>query len=179
MTDQHKELAIKFLKEVAEQRNVDLIEGIFHPDYDSRTVIDDKKDRLLDSSVFNFYRDQDVAIKSGIDAMKARTTLFNNLVESEWYIKSILADEDTVMIKFLVKFTHIGKFMGFPPTNQTVELLGFYHFLFKDNRIINIDLMLDYLKFLQKIGLAIIQENDTEKINAYLENLRKLNIIPA
>ena len=89
-----------------------------------------------------------------------------------------MAEGNEVIIKYIVSITHNGDYLGFPPTHKTIPLLAFHHFTFKEKLIYSIDFLHDYLKFLTQVGLALIEENNTVKLQTYVENLKRLNLLP-
>jgi steroid delta-isomerase-like uncharacterized protein len=64
----------------------------------------------------------------------------------------LIADEDLVMVRSVVRGTHLGDFLGVPATGREVRFEAMDIFRLSDNKIIEQWVVIDALGLLQQIG---------------------------
>jgi predicted ester cyclase len=67
--------------------------------------------------------------------------------------EDILAEGDRVAIRWYFRGTHLGDFLGIPPTGRPVEMGGFDIFRVADGKIQELWLENDYLMLMSKLGV--------------------------
>lgn len=166
----NKLIASQYLLQVGENQNLDILYDIIHPEYltgDTRSV-----------SQVSTFLDQDQLDKIGPAGVIERFESIFKWGNFSIEVQDIVEEGNLVFVNYFMTVHHIGELMGFAPTGKKIRLKGHHLFEFKDGKIINIQLLWDWLKFLQETGLAVMQEDDQEKTQKYIDNLRALNILP-
>ena len=91
-------------------------------------------------------------------------------------ILEVIAENNTVVVYYLLKAVHTGSYLGIPATGKTFEVTGFHLFRFEDGKIARIAPLQDHYKILRDVGRAVLDGNDEEAVIVYLDALRKLRI---
>lgn len=105
-------------------------------------------------------------LKEIIDIMKLEAKFEN----PSHKIFNIFAEDNIVIVISSWEFTEVT-------THVTTEAISHSVLLLEDNKIRGIETSNDFLDILVQIGKIAYDENDEIKINAYLNNLKKLGII--
>ena len=165
--DSQKRKAIDFLIEAYQNRNHDILKDILHPEYqpdDSTSIVG----HIMD---FDF--------SPGIHKVKERLNEINKGIDNlKFEILDVLANEDTVHIVYLMQARHIGTYLGVPATHKEFKALGLHFFKFKDELIYRIGIIQDHYKVLLDLSKAVLDQNEEEKIQEYIENLKRLQLTP-
>lgn len=115
--------------------------------------------------------------RRGIEAVKS---LFQGLIafpDLKYSIQEIVAEKDKVWIYGPFEGTHMGYFIGIPPTGNWVKFDMGFLFHFKNNKIVKASVNLDSLTVFIQLGRAILKENKEEQIREYLNSLQALGLI--
>lgn len=67
-------------------------------------------------------------------------------------IRGMVAEEDTVAIRWLLQGTHKGEFMNFHPSNNQVRVPGMSFIQVSDGKVVDIRNQFDLLNFMQQLG---------------------------
>lgn len=69
----------------------------------------------------------------------------------QWQVDELIAEENTVAVRFTLTGTHNGDFMGIPPTGKPVKItcINFYHF--KDGKIVQEEGLPDLFNLINQI----------------------------
>ena len=162
-----KEKAIRLIKEGYEQGNMDVLRELFHPEY------------RLHTSANEYTQLESEDLSPGIESSITRTQNIMRKWENRRFdIFSIVSDENLVTVFYKLTFTHNSEFMGIPTTGKRISLNGFHHLTFKDGKIIELAFLQDTYKILRDLGSTVLAQNEQEKVDTYLDNLRRLRIIP-
>ena len=163
--DLHREIALKFLIEVYQNGNVDILDAIIHPDYGPDEALE-----FLQQFI-NF------DMSSGIDALKKRIMgIRDGLKNIKFEILQITAEDDNVIIFYKLNAIHTGAYLGIPATGNQFTVTGFHLFRFKNGKIHRIAPLQDQYKILRDVGRAVLEANREEDVALYLDALRKLRI---
>lgn len=70
----------------------------------------------------------------------------------QWTLEEIVAEENTIAVRFIMQGTHQGYFFGIPPTGKEIKVnaMNFYYFL--DGKIVKEYGQPDIFGLLQQIG---------------------------
>lgn len=101
------------------ERGVDAVDELFHPDF----------------------HDQQLAARTGGDgsltALKQSLTAYGTvLADAQFEERDVVAEDDRVVIRWILRGRHIGNFLAVPPTGRTFAVDGANIFRIKDGRII-------------------------------------------
>ena len=162
-----KKKALDFLIEAYQNRNHDILKDILHPEYQP----DNSTETVGHIMGFDF--------SPGLDKVKERLNAINKGIDNlKFEILDILANEDTVHIVYFMKARHIGTYLGVPATQKEFKALGLHFFKFKDGLIYRIGIIQDHYKVLLDLSKAVLDQNEEDKIQEYIDNLRKLKLTP-
>ena len=175
----YKKIVETYLHEVNSKHKLILLDDIIHPDYVGGVSLEqDEVKGLPFASYYKMFWTPDQLKLPGIAGIKTRVGSLIQQLGTNITILNYYDDESSAYVRTITRFHHQSEFMGFAPTNKVIQIMGSEYFEFKENKIIHMNFVLDFLKFLQEIGLAVIEENDQQKIDSYMNNLRTLNILP-
>ena len=90
------------------------------------------------------------------DELLMEHILFFNevLPESELFIEEIMAEENKVMVRAVVKAVHKGTLKGIPPTFKKVELPFYITYVLENGKIISHHLISDQLLLMEQLGIG-------------------------
>ncbi|MCY3413757.1 MAG: ester cyclase [Candidatus Heimdallarchaeota archaeon] len=170
--EKNKQIAQQFILNVYSDQNFENLDSIIHPNYhlDSRGELNSLEDQL-----WGDLNHHETGIEALIERMEIMFSFFSD-VSIE--LLDIVAEENRVMMRYFKEFTFSGPYMGFPPTGKRIKIKGMSNMLFADGKIISADIMLDNFKFLVEAGISTMVEENQSKVNRYLDNLKRLKIIP-
>ncbi len=83
--------------------------------------------------------------------------LRNAFPDIHYTVDELVAEGDSVAVRWHWTGTHRGPFRGYPPTGKAVSNSGSGIFRFQDDKVVAADLETDRLGFLQQIG--VVPEN--------------------
>jgi steroid delta-isomerase-like uncharacterized protein len=107
MTRYNKTLVRQLMEDDLSQGNEAVAEAIIAPDFLDHTNPPD--------------------MQHGIDGHRAIVRLFRtSFPDMRWEIEDMLADGDKVVVRTMMRGTHIGEFFGIPPTGKTVHASGIH-----------------------------------------------------
>ena len=146
---------------------MDVLRELLHPEY------------KLHNSSNDYSQLENKDLSMGIEPSINRTkNIIKGWQDRIFDIFSIVAEGDEVSIFYRLTFTHSQEFIGIPTTGKRISINAFHYLRFKEGKIIELTFLQDTHKILRELGKTIIQQNDKEKVQTYLENLRRLKIIP-
>lgn len=86
-----------------------------------------------------------------IEEIERNTRAFPDLVHT---VEEIIAEGDTVAVRWTARGTHDGELMGMPPTGTEVTLRGMNFFHVEDGQITEDWVLWDALGLMQQLGIA-------------------------
>ncbi|MBT2118927.1 ester cyclase [Dyella sp. LX-66] len=70
----------------------------------------------------------------------------------QWSLEEVIAEQDKVAARFIMRGTHRGHFFGVPPTGKAIEVQAMNFYRLKDGQFIEERGQPDLLGLLQQIG---------------------------
>ncbi|MCE7736520.1 MAG: ester cyclase [Candidatus Heimdallarchaeota archaeon] len=161
----HKEIAEYFLTVICSGNKADYSrwDDVVHPNYSPGEI--------------PVKMTQNVNI--GKDEFRKRIKYINDgIPDLKYVIRSMITENDEVIVHHDVFATNQGGVWSFPPSNTQAKFLGFHRLKFKDNKIIKVWLVFDTFKAFSDWGQALIKKNDKKEIEKYMQDLRERGILP-
>jgi steroid delta-isomerase-like uncharacterized protein len=141
--EENKALVRRYVEEVVNQRNLDLVDEIFAPDFVEYGANPDQV--------------------SGVEGLKHFFVMLRSgFPDFEGTLEDLFAEEDKVVLRFTFRGTHQGEFMGIAPTGKQVTMPGIDIFRIADGKIVELWGQEDILGMMQQIG-AIPEPGQSEK----------------
>ena len=131
-TDAQTSVMDKLFFEAFPGGNMDVIDEIFHPDFE-----------LTHPS-----------LPPGIEGVKTIVKM-NNDAFDDWHftVHDLICDGDKVVARYTGSGVHTNPFMGETPTNNEVQLDGISIFIIEGNQIVKDWYMPDDLGFMRQLGI--------------------------
>ncbi len=124
----------RFVAEVMNKGNFDVVDEIVHPDY--------------------VYRNPDEELH-GTAALKAFLAGYHAAFpDLRMAIDELIVADDKAVIFFTLTGTHEGELMGIPPTGKQMRVHGVVRSRFEDGRIVEEWELLDQLAILTQLGVV-------------------------
>lgn len=158
-----------FFNDILSGGNLDLLDEIIHPDYSPFQYQSNYRD----------FQSARVGSEAGINSIKKRLHNWTKgFPDLKINFEKVIAGDESMVVIWEAWGKHMGEFLGISPTEKTIHIAGIHLFLFKNNKILQAHMSLDFLGLLTQIGKAIIEQSDEDKINDYLATLHSMGIIP-
>ena len=132
-TEQHKAVVRRYYREVLEAGNLHLLDEIALPDYGEH-------DPLPGQS-------------TGRDGLKQRVQLLPNAFRPQFSVEDVIAEGDRVVVRWTSHGTHVGEFMGLPPTGRSYTIAGIDIHALKDGKLAAHWHVVDLLSQMQQLGV--------------------------
>jgi steroid delta-isomerase-like uncharacterized protein len=132
--EENKALVRRYAEELLNQKNLDLFDEIFAPDFVQYGADPDQVSGVEDLKQFF------VMLRSGFPD-------FQVTIEDLF-----AAEEDKVVLRFTFRGTHQGEFMGIGPTGNRVTMPGIDIFRIADGKIVELWNQEDVLGMMQQLG---------------------------
>lgn len=116
MSNKNKQTVERFIEEVWNNKNFDLLDELLHPDYRDHSFIP--------------------SVPPNKEGLKFWIQNTSAAFDHETQIESIVAEGEQVAVRIRFTVTHIGKWRGLKPKGKQVSIKGFRFFAFKEGRII-------------------------------------------
>ena len=121
--------------EIVSQRNPDLIEEFYPPDF--------------------VWHEPDRDIRGYEQAKRFVSTFFQAFPDINISVEDVIAEGDKVVSRWTIRGTHQGETQEFgPPTGRQIELKGITIHRFEDGKIVEEWEIFDTLSMLKQLGLA-------------------------
>jgi steroid delta-isomerase-like uncharacterized protein len=103
-TETNKTLARRVFEEVLNGRNLDLLDELAVPDYVEHNPLPGQG--------------------TGIDGIRDRYTMLFNAFDFRFIVDDVIAEADKVVLRWTHTGTHVGAFLGMPPTGRSYRTTG-------------------------------------------------------
>jgi steroid delta-isomerase-like uncharacterized protein len=131
-TESNKHIMERFTREFLTTGDAALAEEFISPDI-----------------VMHFAGQQQQGRDAYVAIVAANRDAFPDLV---WTVEDMVADGDTVAVRYTMTGTHRGSFAGVPPTDKAVVAQSMAFYLLADGKIVEERAQLDMLGVLQQLG---------------------------
>lgn len=88
----------------------------------------------------------------GLEGLKQRAATLFRALDPQWTIHDIIAEDDTVVLRWSHTGTHLGEILGIPPTGKTFTLRGIDMYRVRDGKIAEHWNVVDMFAFCQQVG---------------------------
>jgi len=113
LSQSNKAVLRRHFEEVLNQGKLDVIDEIYDVGY------------VLDAPVQTDGSAQAHGLTLGRDGLKRRVSLFRTgFPDIHFAVDLMVADEDRVVVQYTFEGTHLGQFLEFEPTGNTISLTG-------------------------------------------------------
>jgi predicted ester cyclase len=102
--EDHKRLARRIYEEVLNGRRLDLLDELVRPDYVEHDPLPGQRE--------------------GLDGIRDRYTMLIDALDPHFTIEDMIAEGDRVVVRWTNAGTHVGPFLGSPPTNRSFRIPG-------------------------------------------------------
>jgi steroid delta-isomerase-like uncharacterized protein len=88
----------------------------------------------------------------GLEGLKQRVTTLFQALEPTWTIDDIVAEDDMVVLRWSHIGTHVGEFLGIPPTGKSFTIRGIDMYRVRDGKMAEHWNVVDLYGFCQQVG---------------------------
>lgn len=103
-TDENRAVVRRYYQEVLEGGNIQLLEEMAIPDYDEHDPIPGQS--------------------NGLEGLKQRVEMLRSAFQPRFTLEDMIAEGDKVVVRWTNRGTHVGEFMGIPPTGKSFSIAG-------------------------------------------------------
>jgi steroid delta-isomerase-like uncharacterized protein len=89
----------------------------------------------------------------GRQGLKERASIFINALSSNFTVEDVVAEGDRVVVRWTNNGTHVGDFLGIPPTGRSFRIAGIDIHRVENGRLAEHWHVVDQLTMLQQLGL--------------------------
>lgn len=133
MSETNKTLVRRFYDEVLNDRRVDVITELAVPDYTEHDPLPGQRD--------------------GRVGLTDRVTMLLEGLAPTFTIEDVIAEGDRVVVRWTNQATHVGTFLGIPPTGRSCGVAGIDIYRVAEDRLAEHWHVVDQLSMLQQLGL--------------------------
>jgi len=90
---------------------------------------------------------------TGLDGLKDRFTMLIDGLAPRFTIEDVIAEGDKVVVRWTNSGTHVGEFLGIPPTNKTFSIAGIDIYRLSGGKLAEHWHVVDVFGQLQQLGL--------------------------
>ncbi len=102
--EENKELARRIYEEVLNKRDLGQLDELVQPAYIEHDPLPGQRE--------------------GLEGLRDRFGMLIEAFEPEFTIEDVIAEGDRVVVRWTNRGTHVGEFMGIPPTNRSYTMAG-------------------------------------------------------
>lgn len=139
--DENKEIVRRYYEEAFNEGRTELLEELIGEDVVNHDPISDETLTPEEARGFNGF----------VHHVEAARGAFPDATVT---IEDMIAEDDTVLVRFTFEGTNEGSFAGFEPTNERVETSNMVLMRLEDGKIVERWEESDNLDFLQQLGIA-------------------------
>ena len=89
----------------------------------------------------------------GLEGLKERATMLKDGLAVRFTIEDVIQDGDKLVVRWTNSGTHVGEFLGIPPTNKSFSVAGIDIYRLEGGRLAEHWHVIDQLSMLQQLGL--------------------------
>jgi steroid delta-isomerase-like uncharacterized protein len=132
-SEANKEVARRYYEGVLNQGDLDALAEMAVPDYEEHDPLPGQG--------------------SGIKGLQDRVRMIRDAFGQRFTIEDVVAEEDRVVVRWTGSGTHVGEFIGIPPTGKSFTITGLDIHRFVDGRMAEHWHVVDQFALLQQLGL--------------------------
>ncbi|MHA2097340.1 MAG: ester cyclase [Candidatus Kariarchaeaceae archaeon] len=161
--DLNKEIARRYLTELFVGWNYDIIDEIIHDDYQFGEI---SGDRFTDAL------ERPLAVGSGKEILVSRLKVWQHAFpDLKIEILMLVAEDDIVIAIINATGTQKGEFMGTSASNKQFSMLATQIFRYKENKIVNVDLLEDRFGIYLQLGRFQLDMDQADAIKQYMKDI--------
>ncbi|MCY3410674.1 MAG: nuclear transport factor 2 family protein [Candidatus Heimdallarchaeota archaeon] len=167
-----------YIEEIWNNRQYDLIDTVFHPEYDNFSSQRSREEKAGVNSCMQWFTasSEDVLKHKNIGQIeftKRLLKLYEEVIpDLKYEIRRVVADDTQVCITCVTSGTPSQKFGIFNPTMTSYEIDCSFYFEFKDGLISNILFIFDSLTSFIQTNMAKLNEDVKDMVFDYLNGLK-------
>jgi steroid delta-isomerase-like uncharacterized protein len=89
----------------------------------------------------------------GLPGLKQRVSMLREAFGQHFTVEDLIAEGDKVVVRWTGSGTHVGEFMGIPPTGRSFQINGIDIHAFRDGKMSAHWHVVDQFSLLQQLGL--------------------------
>jgi steroid delta-isomerase-like uncharacterized protein len=132
-TEANKAILRRYKVDILNSRDIDALDEVVAPGY-------------LDHAAFP-------GQAAGLEGLKQRVATLFRAFDPHWTIDDIIAERDIVVLRWNHTGTHVGEFLGIPPTGKAFTMRGIDIYRVKDGKMAEHWNVVDMFGFYQQVGL--------------------------
>jgi steroid delta-isomerase-like uncharacterized protein len=132
-TEEIKAVVRRYYDEVLNSGNVDALEAMAIADYQEHDPLPGQ-----------------VGGRAGLEQ---RVQMLRGALRPHFTIEDVIAEQDTVVVRWTNRGTHVGEFLGMPPTGQSFAISGIDIHRLKGGKLAEHWHVVDMFGLLQQLGL--------------------------
>jgi predicted ester cyclase len=90
---------------------------------------------------------------AGLQGLKDRVTMLREGLAVRFTIEDVIESGDKLVVRWTNSGTHVGEFLGIPPTNKSFSVAGIDIYRLVDGKLAEHWHVIDQLAMLQQLGL--------------------------
>jgi steroid delta-isomerase-like uncharacterized protein len=91
----------------------------------------------------------------GLEGLKQRVAILFKALDPQWTIHDVVAENDMVVLRWSHQGTHIGEFIGIPPTGKPFVMQGIDMYRVRDGKMAEHWNVVDIYGFCKQIGRLV------------------------
>jgi steroid delta-isomerase-like uncharacterized protein len=135
MNEANKALVRRFLVEVENQKNLNVVDEILADDY------------VLDLPGFP-------PVQGPVGYKKAAPLFLSAFPDLHHTIEDIISEGDRVAARVMTRGTHLGQFLGIPWTGKQVTWTTIHLYRIANDKIVEDSVQMDMMGLMQQLGIA-------------------------
>jgi steroid delta-isomerase-like uncharacterized protein len=133
-TERNKEVVRRFYEEVLNKQDLDSLEELAVSDYEEHDPLPGQG--------------------TGRDGLRNRVSMLLKGLEPRFTIEDLIAEDDRVVARWTNNGTHVGEFLGMPPTNKQFTIAGIDIYRLEDAKMAEHWHVVDMLAQLIQLGIV-------------------------
>lgn len=134
--ERNKEVVRRFHEEVLNKKNLDALEELAVPDYEEHNPLPGQG--------------------TARDGLRDRVTMLLRGLDPHFTIEDVIGNGDKVVVRWTNSGTHVGEFLGMPPTDRTFTIAGIDIYRLQDGKMAEHWHVVDLLAQLLQLGIVTL-----------------------
>jgi predicted ester cyclase len=133
MTQETEELVRRFYEDVLGAGKLAVLDDLATPDYEEHDPLPGQG--------------------AGLQGLKNRVTMLREGLAPRFTIEDVIREGDRLVVRWTNSGTHVGEFLGIPPTNRSFSVAGIDIYRVAEGKLAEHWHVVDQLTMLQQLGL--------------------------